>query len=200
MSRFKRLCVYCGSSAGARPEYAEFAKKVGQELAERGVGLVYGGGRVGLMGILADSALAAGGEVIGVIPQLLQEKEVGHSSLSALHVVETMHQRKALMADLSDGFIALPGGIGTLEELFETFTWLQLGFHEKPVGLLNAAGFYDGLIDFIKHLPDEGFLRPEHERCLLIDDSLSSLMDRMETFAPPHSSKWILPDSGSDVR
>ena len=200
MSRFKRLCVYCGSSTGARPEYADCAKRVGQELAERGVALVYGGGRVGLMGILADSALAAGGEVIGVIPQSLQEKEVGHSSLTALHVVETMHQRKALMADLSDGFMALPGGIGTLEELFETFTWLQLGFHEKPVGLLNASGFYDGLIDFIKRLPDEGFLRLEHERCLLIEDSLPALLDRMETFAPPQSSKWILPDGESDVR
>ena len=153
-----------------------------------------------LMGILADSALAAGGEVIGVIPQSLQEKEVGHSSLTALHVVETMHQRKALMADLSDGFMALPGGIGTMEELFETFTWLQLGFHEKPVGLLNASGFYDGLIDFIKRLPDEGFLRLEHERCLLIEDSLPALLDRMETFAPPQSSKWILPDGESDGR
>lgn len=200
MSRFKRLCVYCGSSSGVRPEYAEIAKNVGSELAEKGVGLVYGGGRVGLMGILADAALAAGGEVIGVIPKLLQEKEVGHGSLSELYVVETMHQRKALMADLSDGFIALPGGIGTLEELFETFTWLQLGFHEKPVGLLNAASFYDGLIDFIRRLPEEGFLRPEHEGCLLIDDSLSALLDRMETFAPPHSGKWILPGSGDDIR
>lgn len=199
-SRFKRLCVYCGSSQGARGEYAQAARELGAELALRGIALVYGGGCVGLMGILADAVLEAGGEVIGVIPQALQEKEVGHRGLTELHVVETMHQRKALMADLSDGFLVLPGGIGTLEELFETFTWLQLGFHEKPVGLLNVAGFYEGLIGFVKTLREEGFLRAEHERCLLVGDTLIDLLERMEAFTVPQSAKWIVPGDRDDLR
>ena len=155
MRTLKRICVYCGSSAGARPVYAQAARELGRMLAELGIGVVYGGGRVGLMGILADAALEAGGEVIGVIPRSLQEKELGHGSVTELHVVETMHQRKEKMADLSDGFITLPGGIGTLEELFETFTWLQLGFHEKPVALLNVDGFYQGLTTFVRHLSEQ---------------------------------------------
>lgn len=164
---------------------------MGRELAMRGIGLVYGGGHVGLMGVLADAVLQGGGEVIGVIPQALQDKELGHRGLAELHVVNSMHERKQLMADLSDGFMALPGGVGTLEELFETFTWLQLGFHEKPVGLLNVAGFYDGLTAFMRHLRSEGFLKPEHEQCLLVDADAARLLARMREFEPPRLGKWM---------
>lgn len=187
----RRLCVYCGSSRGRSGLFAEAAAALGRELAAREIGLVYGGGNVGLMGVLADAALAGGGEVIGVIPQALQEKELGHAGLAALHVVNSMHERKQLMADLSDGFMALPGGVGTLEELFETFTWLQLGFHQKPVGLLNVAGFYDGLVDFVRHLRSEGFLKPEHERCLLVDSDARTLLDQMRAFEAPRLGKWM---------
>jgi uncharacterized protein (TIGR00730 family) len=200
MRTLKRICVYCGSSAGARPVYAQAARELGRMLAELGIGVVYGGGRVGLMGILADAALEAGGEVIGVIPRSLQEKELGHGSVTELHVVETMHQRKEKMADLSDGFITLPGGIGTLEELFETFTWLQLGFHEKPVALLNVDGFYQGLTTFVRHLSEQQFLKPEHEACLIVEDSPHALLERMESFTPPDLGKWFLPSLGADVR
>lgn len=200
MRTLKRICVYCGSSAGARPVYAQAARELGRMLAELGIGVVYGGGRVGLMGILADAALEAGGEVIGVIPRSLQEKELGHGSVTELHVVETMHQRKEKMADLSDGFITLPGGIGTLEELFETFTWLQLGFHEKPVALLNVDGFYQGLTTFVRHLSEQQFLKPEHEACLIVEDSPQALLARMENFTPPDLGKWFLPSLGADVR
>jgi uncharacterized protein (TIGR00730 family) len=200
MRTLKRICVYCGSSSGARPVYALAARELGRMLAELGIGVVYGGGRVGLMGVLADAALEAGGEVIGVIPRSLQEKELGHGSVTELHVVETMHQRKEKMADLSDGFITLPGGIGTLEELFETFTWLQLGFHEKPVALLNVDGFYQGLTTFVRHLSEQQFLKPEHEACLIVEDSPHALLERMENFTPPDLGKWFLPSLGTDVR
>lgn len=186
-----RLCVYCGSNRGGRPIFAEAASALGRELAARGIGLVYGGGHVGLMGVLADAVLQGGGEVIGVIPQTLQDKELGHRGLAELHVVNSMHERKQLMADLSDGFMALPGGVGTLEELFESFTWLQLGFHEKPVGLLNVAGFYDGLVAFMRHLRNEGFLKPEHEQCLLMDADAARLLARMREFEPPRLGKWM---------
>lgn len=186
-----RLCVYCGSNRGHHPIFAEAASALGRELAMRGIGLVYGGGHVGLMGVLADAVLQGGGEVIGVIPQALQDKELGHRGLAELHVVNSMHERKQLMADLSDGFMALPGGVGTLEELFETFTWLQLGFHEKPVGLLNVAGFYDGLTAFMRHLRSEGFLKPEHEQCLLVDADAARLLARMREFEPPRLGKWM---------
>jgi uncharacterized protein (TIGR00730 family) len=148
----KRVCVYCGSATGANPAHRDAAEKLGVLLATRGIGLVYGGGNVGLMGVIADAALRAGGEVIGVIPGALMDKELGHTGVTKLHVVASMHERKQLMADLSDGFIALPGGIGTLEEFFETLTWLQLGFHNKPVGLLNVAGFYEHLLTFLRHV------------------------------------------------
>jgi len=200
MRTLKRICVYCGSSSGARPVYAQAARELGLMLAELGIGVVFGGGRVGLMGVLADAALEAGGEVIGVIPRSLQEKELGHGSVTELHVVETMHQRKEKMADLSDGFITLPGGIGTLEELFETFTWLQLGFHEKPVALLNVDGFYQGLTTFVRHLSEQQFLKPEHEACLIVEDSPHALLERMENFTPPDLGKWFLPSLGTDVR
>ena len=186
----KRVCVYCGSSSGANPAHREAAEKLGALLAERGIGLVYGGGNVGLMGILADAALRAGGEVTGVIPSALMAKELGHTGVTKLHVTASMHERKQLMADLSDGFIALPGGIGTLEDLFETFTWLQLGFHEKPVGLLNVAGFYDHLLTFLRHTAEEAFLRPEHLDSLLVESDATALLARMSRFRAPSLAKW----------
>ena len=186
----KRVCVYCGSSSGANPAYREAAGNLGALLASRGIGLVYGGGNVGLMGILADAALRAGGEVIGVIPAALMDKELGHSGVTKLHVTASMHERKQLMADLSDGFIALPGGIGTLEELFETFTWLQLGFHDKPVGLLNVCGFHDHLLTFLRHVAGEKFLRAEHLDSLLVESDGSALLERMARFRAPVLGKW----------
>lgn len=191
MSSFRRLCVYCGSNRGTSSEFTTAAASLGQALASRGIGVVYGGGHVGLMGVLADAALAGGGEVIGVIPTALEEKELGHSGLTEMHVVGSMHERKQMMADLSDGFIAMPGGIGTLEELFETFTWLQLGFHRKPVALLNVGGFYDALIGFVRQLTRDGFLKPEHEECLLVDRDADSLLEKMEAFEPPQLGKWM---------
>lgn len=191
MNTFRRICVYCGSNRGMSPAFADAAIALGKELATRRIALVYGGGHVGLMGVIADTVLAAGGEVIGVIPSALQAKELGHTGLSELHVVESMHERKQMMADLSDGFIAMPGGVGTLEELFETFTWLQLGFHDKPVALLNAGGFYTGLVSFVRQLTGEGFLKPEHEACLLVDDKAGALIEKMRTFEPPQLGKWM---------
>jgi len=186
----KRVCVYCGSSSGANPIHREAAEQVGALLAARGIGLVYGGGNVGLMGAVADGALRGGGEVIGVIPSALMEKELGHAGVTKLHVVASMHGRKQLMADLSDGFIALPGGIGTLEELFETFTWLQLGFHGKPVGLLNVAGFYDHLLTFLQHTATEKFLRTEHLESLLVEADCDTLLERMASFRASSLGKW----------
>ena len=186
----KRICVYCGSSPGANPAHREAAENLGALLATRGIALVYGGGNVGLMGIVADAALRAGGEVIGVIPTALMDKELGHSGVTKLHVTASMHERKQLMADLSDGFIALPGGIGTLEELFETFTWLQLGFHDKPVGLLNIAGFYDHLLTFLRHATAERFMRDAHLESLLVETDAVVLLERMTRFHAPTLAKW----------
>lgn len=185
-----RICVYCGSSFGSDPIHREVAGNLGALLALRGIGLVYGGGNVGLMGAVADGALRGGGEVIGVIPSALMDKELGHTGVTKLHVVGSMHERKQLMADLSDGFIALPGGIGTLEELFETFTWLQLGFHAKPVGLLNVAGFYDDLLGFLRHAAAERFLRAEHLDSLLVETDAGVLLDRMSRFRASALGKW----------
>ncbi len=173
------LCVFCGSSSGIRPTYSGVARDLGTLLGRRKIRLIYGGGRVGLMGVLADAALAAGGEVIGVIPQLLMDKEVGHAGLSELHVVDTMSQRKWLMGELSDAFIALPGGIGTLDELFEAWTWTQLDLHDKPCGLLNFEQYYDPLIAFLDRAVQEGFLRPRHRAALLVDDDLARLVERL---------------------
>jgi hypothetical protein len=187
--------VFCGSSAGVRPEYTEAAAAVGRLLAERGIGLVYGGGKVGLMGVLADAVLAAGGEAVGVIPHALEAREVGHTGLTELHVVDTMHQRKALMADLADGFVALPGGFGTYEEFFEVLTWSQLGIHPKPCGVLNTAGFYDALLALADHAVAEGFVRAEHRQLVLVETDPAVLLDRMAAFAPPPTvGKWITPD------
>lgn len=186
-----RITIYCGSCAGHDPRYREAAAETASYLAQEGIGLVYGGGNVGLMGVIANAALNAGGEVIGVIPQALMDKELGHGGVTELHVVRSMHERKQRMVDLSDGFIALPGGIGTLDEMFETLTWLQLSFHEKPVGMLNVNGFFDGLLVFLDHMTAQGFLKQEHRDCLLVADSPQELLNKMRSFRPPVLGKWI---------
>lgn len=180
----KRVAVYCGSATPADPIYIESARNVGRSLAERGIGVVYGGGKLGLMGAVADSALAAGGEVIGVIPQALVSAEVAHRGLTELHVVETMHERKALFTDLADGFVNLPGGTGTMDELWEALSWAQLGYHADPIGLLNIAGYYDKLVEFWGHMGQVGFLRPQHQRLLLVDSNLDALLAKMASFEP----------------
>lgn len=185
------LCVFCGSSPEVEDVFFTAAREVGRLLASQGRRLVYGGGRIGLMGALADAAAAAGGEVIGVIPRSLLEKEVGHQGLSRLHVVASMHERKAMMAELSDGFIALPGGIGTLEEFFEIWTWAQLGLHHKPFGLLNVAGFFDPLLTFLDELADRRFLRPEHRGMLYTRAVASDLMQAMTEHRPVDVWKWL---------
>ena len=187
----KNICVYCGSSPGKRPEYVESARQLARELVARDLGLVYGGARVGIMAEIANAVLAEGGEVIGVIPQSLVDKEVAHHGLTKLHTVDSMHDRKALMADLSDGFIALPGGLGTLEELFETLTWAQLGFHTKPCGLLNICGYYDGLSAFLDHAVQEQFVKHIHRQMLLIGDNPGFLLDRFARYQAPDQGKWI---------
>ena len=181
----KRLCVFCGSSPGNDPRYLEAARTMGRTLAARGLGLVYGGGSVGLMGAVADAALGAGGEVIGVIPEVLQIRELAHRSLTNLHVVGSMHERKALMAELSDGFVALPGGMGTLEELSEVLTWAQLGLHARPIGLLDVAGYYRPLATFFDQAVTAGFLRPVHRRLLLVGEEPAALLDALEAWRGP---------------
>jgi uncharacterized protein (TIGR00730 family) len=177
------LCVYCGSRPGAQPAYAAAAEEVGAAIGRRGWGLVYGGGRAGLMGVLADAALAAGARVVGVIPKALMVRELGHHGLAELHVVDTMHQRKQLMAERSDAFLALPGGIGTLEELFEVWTWRQLGYHDKPVGVLNVAGYYDALLDFLQGTRREGFVNAEQLALLQVASEPAPLLDRLQALA-----------------
>lgn len=187
----KRVCVFCGSSPGKRPVYAEAAREVGRLLAERGVSLVTGGGRVGLMGVLADAALEAGGAVTGVIPEALLARELAHGGLTQLHVVGSMHERKALMAELSDGFLALPGGYGTLEELSEVLTWSQLGLHAKPCGLLNVGGYYDPLLALLDRAVEERFLQPEHRALLVVESHPGALLEAMGRFVAPEVEKWI---------
>ena len=187
----QRLCVFCGSSRGVNSQYAALARCLGGLLARRGLGLVYGGGNVGLMGVLADAVLKDGGHVIGVIPQALVDLEVAHDGVSDLRIVGSMHERKALMADLADGFIALPGGIGTLEEFCEILTWAQLGLHQKPCGLINVADYFDHLLAFLDHAVSERFLRPEHHRMVLVDSDPETLLDRLEAYRPPQLEKWI---------
>jgi uncharacterized protein (TIGR00730 family) len=189
----RRICVFCGSSPGTHPDYARVAREVGTRLAKESIGIVYGGARTGLMGELADAALRAGGHVIGIIPEHLQAREVAHTGLSELRVVRTMHERKAAMADLADGFIALPGGIGTLEEFFEVATWSQLGIHAKPTALLNVRGYYDLVERFLAHAVEEGFLRVEHRALITIADDLSALLDALRSFRPPPAEKWLDP-------
>ena len=191
MPPLRRLCVYAGSNAGARPAHADAAAALARELAARGVGLVYGGGKVGLMGVLADAVLAAGGEAIGVIPHALVDREVAHAGLTDLRVVGSMHERKALMAELAGGFVAVPGGIGTLEELIEVLTWSQLGIHAKPCGVLDANGFYSGLSGFLDHMVSEGFLRSQHRATLLSAADPETLLDRLEAWEPVRVAKWL---------
>jgi uncharacterized protein (TIGR00730 family) len=188
----RRVCVFCGSSAGTRPEYADAARRLGASLVRRGLGLVYGGGHVGLMGVIADAVLRGGGEVIGVIPQALVERELAQAGLTRLEVVATMHQRKARMADLANAFAALPGGFGTCDELFEILTWAQLGLHAKPVGLLNVARFFDPLRVWLDHMVREGFLKETHRHLLLEADDAERLLDLLAHHRPEEpTSKWI---------
>jgi uncharacterized protein (TIGR00730 family) len=182
MTSLRRVCVFCGSKAGARPEYADAARAMGATLAAAGIDLVYGGGRVGLMGVVADAVLAAGGEVIGVIPDHMSDREIAHFGLTELRIVSSMHERKALMYELSDGFAALPGGLGTLEELFEITTWSQLGLHAKPTGLLDVDGFYAPLVAFLDQLVAEGFVTDRHRRLLRVASDPAALLERLAAF------------------
>lgn len=191
LNMIKSLCIYCGSSPGASPAYAEAARMLARAMVERQIALVYGGGNVGLMGIVASEALRLGGEVTGVIPTALMEKELGHSGLTKLHVVNNMHERKAMMAELSDGFIAMPGGMGTMEELFEALTWAQLGFHAKPIGLLNTNGFYNSLITFVEEMVAQRFLTAEQSRLMMHENESVQLLERFMQFRPTYSSKWL---------
>jgi uncharacterized protein (TIGR00730 family) len=186
-----RLCVFCGSNRGVRPEFEAVARNLGAMLAAEGVTLVYGGGRVGLMGVLADAALEKGGDVVGVIPHALDTKELAHDGLTEMHAVDSMHERKALMADLSDGFVALPGGLGTFEEFFEIVTWAQLGIHGKPCGLLNVAGYYDKLIAFLDHAVEEQFIKQQHRGLILVEREHRELLERMRSYSAPVTEKWI---------
>lgn len=187
----KRVCVFAGSNGGKRPEYLAAARDLGRVLAARRMGVVYGGARVGLMGALADEALVGGTAVIGVIPEALVAKEVAHQGLTELRVVKSMHERKAMMADLADGFVALPGGWGTVEEFFEVLTWSQLGFHRKPCGLLNIAGYFDRLLEFVDHGVEEGFVRREQRSTISVAGSAAELLDVMAAYQAPVVEKWI---------
>lgn len=187
----KSITVFCGSSSGARSEYAEAARNLAGLLVENGIRLVYGGGNIGLMGIIADEVMKNGGEVVGIIPDSLDKKEVGHRGLTELRVVGSMHERKAQMAELADGFIAMPGGIGTFEEFFEILTWAQLGFHDKPCGILNVSGYYNGLLALCDNAVTEGFLRAVHRTLILDDADAVSLLEKMKNFRPPTVEKWI---------
>jgi uncharacterized protein (TIGR00730 family) len=187
----ERICVYCGSNTGADPAYAEAARAFGELLAGRGLGLVYGGGSVGLMGAVADAALDAGASAVGVIPEALDEREVAHRGVTELRVVDSMHERKAEMVELADGFVALPGGLGTLEELSEVLTWAQLGIHTDPCGVLNVEGYYDGLVEHVEHAVAEGFVRPEHRNLLTVADDGAALLDAFAAHDPPAVETWL---------
>jgi uncharacterized protein (TIGR00730 family) len=188
----KRVCVFCGSSVGARPAYAAAATHLGEVLAKRGIGLVFGGGRIGLMGTIADAVLVNGGEAIGVIPDSLMQREIGHRGVTKLHIVESMHERKALMADLSDGFIAMPGGYGTLEEICEIITWSQLGIHVKPCGFLNVENYWDRFLQFLDHAMNDGFLRPENRALIQVASAPEELLQKLISWeAPQHIERWL---------
>ena len=191
----RRVCVFCGSTPGRRPEYGAATRAFGRLLAERGYGLVYGGGHVGLMGVVADAMLEAGGEVIGVMPHALIAREIGHRGLTTMHVVDSMHERKALMADLADAFVALPGGVGTFEEMFEAITWTQLGVHAKPCGLLNVDGFYDHLLRFLDHAWAEGFIKPETRAIVKASADPADLLDQLAAAEMPAVPRWITRES-----
>lgn len=187
----QRICIFCGSNPGNDPIFAARAQAMGEALAKRGLGVVYGGAAVGLMGRIADVALANGAEVIGVLPRALSEKELAHPGLTELHIVESMHERKAMMAQLSDGFIAMPGGIGTFEEICEVFTWSQLGFHEKPCGLLNVGGYYDCFLEMLDNAVTQGFLKEAHRSILFSSPQPETLLEAFEGYVPPRTNKWI---------
>ncbi len=187
-----RFCVFCGSRPGARPEYVAQARLLGAELVQRGIGLVYGGAGIGVMGAVADEVMQRGGSVTGVMPQRLVDREIAHPRLSEMHIVGSMHERKAMMEKLSDGFIALPGGFGTFEELFEIITWSQLGLHQKPIGILDVAGYYAPVRQLLKAGVAEGFIPPEHPKLIQVDENVSTLLDRMLAYTPPPAvPKWI---------
>jgi uncharacterized protein (TIGR00730 family) len=186
-----RICVYCGSSSGGDVVYPEAARALARALVENNIELVYGGASKGIMGVLADAVLAGGGSVQGVIPKMLEEKEIAHPGLTELHVVNSMHERKSMMAALSDGFIALPGGFGTLEEIIEILTWGQLRFHTKPCGLLNVNGYFDKLLEFLDHMQDQQFLKPENRAMLLADSTAPGLLAQFESYTPPGTDKWL---------
>lgn len=190
----KAICVYCGSSPGRLEVYASAARALGQALVARDLGLVYGGAGIGLMGLVANTVLELGGRAVGVIPQALARKEVVHRHLTELHVTQSMHERKTMMAELSDGFIAMPGGIGTFEEIFEIWTWAQLGIHAKPCGLLNVAGYFDALTSFLDHATAEEFLKPPHRALLIVEQQPQALLDRFASYRPPSVRKWLEPD------
>jgi uncharacterized protein (TIGR00730 family) len=191
MPTIQRICVFCGANPGTDPAFAQGARALGSILARHRLELVYGGGQTGLMGIVADAALQDGGKVIGVIPHNLETKELAHRGLTELRVVSSMHERKAMMADLADAFIALPGGIGTLEEMFEIWTWGQLGLHHKPCGLLNLNGYYDALWVFLKGMVEQKFLRPEHWEMMMVDTHPENLLQRFQSYTPPQTHKWL---------
>ena len=186
-----RLCVFCGSNPGQNPRYREAAEALAAELAARGWGMVYGGGKVGMMGTVADAAIAGGCEVLGVIPKALEQKELGHTGITRLEIVASMHERKQRMAELADAFVALPGGLGTLEEIFETLTWAQLGIHAKPCAFLNVEGYYDPLLEFIDRAVSQRYVRPEHRRMIVVESSPAALLDRIEAYEPPEIEKWM---------
>jgi uncharacterized protein (TIGR00730 family) len=187
----QRICVFCGSNPGARADYTDAARDLAAALVDENLALVYGGGRVGLMGVIADEVLRLGGRAIGVIPRPLWQREVGHTALSEIRIVETMHQRKAMMADLSDAFVALPGGLGTIEEIFEIWTWAQLGMHAKPVGFLNIAGYYTPLLSFLDHAVNEMFIREEIRQVAMVEEDPAALLRRFAAYTPPRVMKWI---------
>ena len=190
-STMKNICVYCGSNPGRQEAYSSAARALAQSLVDRNLGLVYGGASVGIMGLIADTVLQLGGRAVGVIPEALVRKEVAHKSLTELHVTQSMHERKTLMAELSDGFIAMPGGIGTLEEIFEIWTWAQLGIHAKPCGLLNAAGYFDALTTFLDHAVAEQFVKPPHRAILIVEQTPEALLDRFASYQAPTVQKWV---------
>ncbi len=187
----RSLCVFCGSNTGTNPRFAAVARELGALLAKEGIALVFGGGSVGLMGVVADAVLAGGGKAVGVIPRALWDREIGHRSLTEMHVVETMHERKAMMALLADAFVALPGGLGTLEEIFEVWTWAQLGIHAKPVAFLDAEGFYTPLLEFLDRAVDAGFVRPKYRGIAIVDSDPAALLRKLGKYEPPSVEKWI---------
>ena len=190
----KSLCVYCGSSVGRDTVYADAARSLARVMVERGIRLVFGGGSVGIMGAVADEVLRLGGEAVGVIPQALMRKELAHAGLTEMHVTPSMHARKTLMAELTDAFVALPGGIGTFEELFEVWTWGQLGFHDKPCAILNVGGYYDRLVEFLDHASAEEFVRPVHRGMLIVESDPELLLERFSAYQPPAQPKWVKSD------